>query len=291
MPDMEEETESPCQPNLPLKTNCAGCHSPPPGQTHEDFKQLAPIEVVMDPEDDTLVHWKDSCLMCADNKWIFTRNTKGIGEARRQQLRQCKFSGYRMTEMWRRLKVWDFIKSMPEERNDFFKTPGQWFYSAFSYKGLDILEMEKPKVAYHGTSITSAVKIIKSGGLVKGFNESGGKEGVYMEGEETGRLGSCFIYMPHVMVNASECLLVAAVFELTCDRAKGRTHKGQWVQPSSTIVATGLYTHVVSLLTVYDKGYVGWTNVHDYAWKQLQCAYPVKDPFIVKKGIVINPDG
>jgi len=61
-------------------------------------------------------------------------------------------------------------------------------------------------------------------------------------------------------------ILAAVILELCVDRSRGATIHHQWVQPEDSVIITGVYTHMLPLSALYDKGYLGWYNVHQSAF-------------------------
>ena len=96
-------------------------------------------------------------------------------------------------------------------------------------------------------------------GLEVGVSASGGKPGAYFERQR--RKECSFAYATHNLFG-TDGLLTAVVFEAMLDKAKGTTHKQQWVQPKGTFVLTGVYTHQLPITRLYRKGYCGWLRVH-----------------------------
>ena len=124
-----------------------------------------------------------------------------------------------------------------------------------------------PKVAYHGTSLVEAAKIIRTGGLKVGPSCHENKIGVYCERES--RKYSCMNYASHQMFFPGTGYLNRVIFELMVDRSVGRTIHEQWVQSPDSIIITGIYTHMVNVVDLYKNGFVGWYRIHHSVWDQV----------------------
>ena len=130
--------------------------------------------------------------------------------------------------------------------------------------------MEDPKQAFHGTSLDSGATIIREGS-VTGVCATQEKTGVYCEREA--RKACCLTYAPHTLIADTDSygLITTAIFELIVDRAVGQTvNDGQWVQPPESIIITGVYTHIASVTSLYDKGYLGWYKIHESVYNNLK---------------------
>ena len=67
-------------------------------------------------------------------------------------------------------------------------------------------------------------------------------------------------------------MLVAVIFELCVDRSVGQTINKQWVQQPESILITGMFTHVLPVSKLYQKGFIGWYRVHSLAFRQMKLA-------------------
>ena len=116
-----------------------------------------------------------------------------------------------------------------------------------------------PRVAYHGTALTSSKSILVDG-LKIGPSSTQKKHGVFCESDA--RKACAFRYSPHQMTDVTQGLCTGVVFELMVDRDKGDTARKQWTQPLGSFIITGVYTHQVPVALLYRKGFLGWYQIH-----------------------------
>ena len=157
-------------------------------------------------------------------------------------------------------------------------TVGQWWsigknedmmYSRLHEAGATGLftELSSLQIAYHGGMLAD-LKAIYDNSPQTGENFTGGKVGVYCEGEH--RKGSCIQYMTHCHVESAHPLLQWAVlYELVVDRSAGSSIHSQWVQPPESVVITNTFIHVFNILKGYDSGFQGFYRVNLDSMKAL----------------------
>ena len=204
-------------------------------------------------------------VLSSRNRHLWTKACKAVDPTFLSSLKRIHPQVEHVVALWLVHGV-EHVKN-PIQVDDLMTTPGRWFYTDLLLHGpAQVAEFDDPKVAYHGTSMASARAIIKTGKLLNGVSVTGEKIGVYCEREE--RKSSVMTYASHMIGESG--LLAAAVLELCVDRSRGTTIHNQWVQSGDSILITGVYTHLLSLSALYNKGYLGWYNIHQSAFTQAE---------------------
>ena len=233
-----------------------------------------------------LYHWKDCFLNSNAMKSKWTEATQHIDSKKWTNLEMLKPNIGSCERAW--LGISGNIPMLHQEVDDFLPTPGKWFYSpltlgnhaarrrntstatehatsssqpdtAASTKVEAAKDFVDPRVAYHGTALTSSKSILVDG-LKIGPSSTQKKHGVFCESDA--RKACAFRYSPHQMTDVTQGLCTGVVFELMVDRDKGGTARKQWTQPLGSFIITGVYTHQVPVALLYRKGFLGWYQIH-----------------------------
>ena len=233
-----------------------------------------------------LYHWKDCFLNSNAMKSKWTEATQHIDSKKWTNLEMLKPNIGSCERAW--LGISGNIPMLHQEVDDFLPTPGKWFYSpltlgnhaakrrktstatehatsssqpdtAASTKVEAAKDFVDPRVAYHGTALTSSKSILVDG-LKIGPSSTQKKHGVFCESDA--RKACAFRYSPHQMTDVTQGLCTGVVFELMVDRDKGDTARKQWTQPLGSFIITGVYTHQVPVALLYRKGFLGWYQIH-----------------------------
>ena len=203
-----------------------------------------------------LYHWKDCFLNSNATKSKWTEATKHIDSKKWTNLEMVKANIGSCERAW--LGISGDTPMLHQEVDDFLPTPGKWFYSPLTLVTCQPNFVD-PRVAYHGTALTSSKSILVDG-LKIGPSSTQKKHGVFCERDA--RKACAFRYSPHQMTDVTQGLCTGVVFELMVDRDKGDTARKQWTQPLGSFIITGVYTHQVPVALLYRKGFLGWYQIH-----------------------------
>ena len=217
-----------------------------------------------------MVHWRDGTMNSKANKHLWWSSTKGFSQDLWNEISAAKPSAEIVADVWSSFGI--SHTRPPVEVEDFLPTPGQWFYTELLLPGAlfekmkeDNIEFNNAQVAYHGCSIKAAAEILQSGGLKTGVSVTSGHIGTYCE--RTARRTSTLCYATHV---SFEVFLLTCVFELCADGDHGRTIHSQWVKPPDSVIICGVFTHVMPLTKIYDKGFAGWYRIHNSVFDEIR---------------------
>ena len=129
---------------------------------------------------------------------------------------------------------------------------------------------ERATLAYHGTSLPDAAKIIIDGALRAGVTLIANRPGigVFTEEYKQDALG----YATHVLMPHHPEVAVAVILQLCVDRAKGtQIEPGLWSQPEGTVMVCGVYTHLLPIADLYGPGFHGRYRIHNSVYSALNC--------------------
>jgi hypothetical protein len=131
---------------------------------------------------------------------------------------------------------------------------------------------ERATLAYHGTSLPDAAKIIIDGAPRAGVTLIANRPGigVFTEEYKQDALG----YATHILMPHHPEIAVAVILQLCVDRDKGtQVEPGLWSQPEGTVMVCGVYTHLLPIADLYGHQFHGRYRIHNSVYSTLNSVY------------------
>jgi hypothetical protein len=157
-------------------------------------------------------------------------------------------------------------------------SPGSWFYldlHEYTHKTpeqkyfFESAALGASSIAYHGTSFSTACLILAAS-FRWGSNVTGGRKGVYMEGEARRLCTLNYAVYVHVCLPRTHPLQqFSCILELIVDSSRGRSVHFQWVQPLGSFYIDGLYLHCFDLMSLYKSNFFVWFRCHSASLQHL----------------------